>query len=141
MMTLFRERIVRPAWVHGLLCIWLLAWPLMLLAPCCEAIAVEQPHSQVQVLLIDGELGHHDAYVATDMALQHDYCQQLDARDLNQPIVLAMATLQDPQPAALPPHASSPALKRVPLLLGAMRYDAVRTSPLPLYLRTLRLRI
>ena len=139
--TRFRRFIAQRRWVHGVLGVWVLAWALVLLQPCCEAVAGSLPHQHVAVAA--AEHHHHDPAAESDtgLALDHDHCQHIDARDLNQPIDIAASGLKAPQPGVIVLHAIAPtfppprAVASEPPLLAV-----ARASPIPLYLRTLRLR-
>ena len=140
-MTGFRRLITHRGWVHGVLGVWVLAWALVFLEPCCEAIAASLPHSHAAT--VSAEHSHHAAPVDADagLALHHDHCEHVDARDLNQPVEVTASGLKVPQYAVIVVHAIAPTFPPLVATASEQRLlAATRASPVPLYLRTLRLR-
>lgn len=141
-MTRFREIVAQRGWVHGVLGVWVLAWALVLLAPCCEAIAGALPHDHAPVAAAAHH--HHDTVAESDagLALHHERCAHVDASDLSQPVDIAASGLKVPQPAVIVLHAIATSFPPVATDAPAAAHDAAaRASPIPLYLRTLRLRV
>jgi len=139
--TGFRRLITRRGWVHSVLGVWVLAWALVFLEPCCEAIAASVPHSHAPA----ASAAHHHREAAVDpgarLALHHDHCEHVDARDLNQPVDVTVSGLKVPQHAVIVAHAIAPTFPPLATQApAAPLLAAARASPVPLYLRTLRLR-